>query len=103
MRRDARPRLGALADHVLITSYRGVHGQAGTPSQTGLQLDADAAIQYVTEQSAQLGIDRHLNVVARYEVGAAVAIHAAHAHLGKMAGLIAMDAFVDGGQVALPL
>ena len=60
--------------NVFILSYRGYGNSEGNPSEAGIQLDAEAAIEYVFKST----IDTNKVFIFGRSLGGAVAIYTAH-------------------------
>jgi len=80
----------------LLFDYRGYGKSEGKPSEHGLNLDAEAAYAYLTEQR---GIRPGRIICFGRSLGAAVALHAALR--GKPAGVIMEAAFASMPSVAM--
>lgn len=70
---------------VFILSYRGYGLSGGVPSERGLQLDAEAAIEALLSRN---DVDPNKIVVFGRSLGGAVAIYTASKHKEKIKGLI---------------
>lgn len=77
---------------VMMLSYRGYGASGGSPSQPGLQLDSQAALDWVTQND-----DLSTSKVVLYgrSLGGAVAIHLAEKNLTKISGIIIENAFTS--------
>jgi len=81
---------------VLLFDYRGFGKSEGKPSEHGLNLDAEAAYEYLTEQR---GVRPGRIICFGRSLGAAVALHAGLR--GKPAGVIMESAFDSVPSIAM--
>jgi len=78
--------------HILLLSYRGYGHSEGSPSESGLVMDAEAGVEYVLAQS---GVDASKVFVFGRSLGGAVALSfAAHSKL-KVAAVIVENTFTS--------
>eukprot|EP00472_Partenskyella_glossopodia_P003037 CAMPEP_0197526054 /NCGR_PEP_ID=MMETSP1318-20131121/16098_1 /TAXON_ID=552666 /ORGANISM="Partenskyella glossopodia, Strain RCC365" /LENGTH=296 /DNA_ID=CAMNT_0043080007 /DNA_START=218 /DNA_END=1108 /DNA_ORIENTATION=+ len=80
----------AVKCNIFILDYRGYGNSSGSPSETGLILDAKAALKYVTERAP---VDSENILVFGRSLGGAVAIALAEKHQEKIRGLIVENTF----------
>jgi len=84
----------SLKANVLIIDYRGFGSSTGMPSENGLQIDAEAALNYVLKCPL---IDHSKIFVYGKSLGAAVALYCTLNHQKQIQGLIMENAFLDVG------
>lgn len=84
-------RLAETGANVLLVGYRGYGRSQGRPSEKGLYLDAQAAINYVVED---LGFKKEDVFLLGQSLGSAIAIDAAQHQ--KLGGLILITPFPSG-------
>ena len=77
---------------VLMLSYRGYGASEGSPTQRGLELDAEAALAWLSEGGGGDGDPARLLVMGR-SLGGAVALGLAAAHPGAFRGVIVENTF----------
>mmetsp|Transcript_1443 Transcript_1443/g.3714 ORF Transcript_1443/g.3714 Transcript_1443/m.3714 type:complete len:306 (+) Transcript_1443:276-1193(+) len=75
---------------VLMLSYRGYGASSGSPSQRGLQIDSQAALDWVLQRD---DIDTSKIVLFGRSLGGAVAVHLAAANTDKIAAVIIENSF----------
>eukprot|EP00761_Pharyngomonas_kirbyi_P013282 gb/GECH01013309.1/.p1 GENE.gb/GECH01013309.1/~~gb/GECH01013309.1/.p1 ORF type:complete len:291 (+),score=70.32 gb/GECH01013309.1/:1-873(+) len=80
-----------LGYNIFLVSYRGYGLSRGAPSESGLQRDAEAALEYLSRQRRD--IDGKKIFVFGRSLGGAVGIHLARKHQEKIAGLIIENTF----------
>lgn len=92
----ARRILQAKDCNVLMVSYRGYSGSEGRPSEGGLRLDAQAALDYLHVRRAA-EIDKSRIVLLGNSLGGAAAIDLAsrEGNQGKFSGLILENTFLN--------
>ncbi|XP_072037872.1 protein ABHD13-like [Amphiura filiformis] len=80
--------------NILAVDYRGYGKSEGVPSEEGLYVDAEAAVNYLHSRS---DIDQSAIILFGRSLGGAVAVHiAAHRHnRDKLAGLILENTFTS--------
>jgi fermentation-respiration switch protein FrsA (DUF1100 family) len=89
--------------NVLMLSYRGYGLSEGSPSETGLCIDAQTALDYVTSHPY---LQKTPVILYGQSIGGAVAIHLASRKSSKIAGLILENTFTNLPRLvphALPL
>ncbi|KAH7921997.1 alpha/beta-hydrolase [Leucogyrophana mollusca] len=89
--------------NVLMLSYRGYGHSEGSPSETGLCLDAQTALDYITSHP---DLSKTPVVLYGQSIGGAVAIHLASRNPSKIAALILENTFTNLPRLvpnALPL
>lgn len=91
----ARMLVHELQSHVLLLSYRGYGASEGNPTESGIKMDARAAIKYVLERQ---DVDPKRVVIMGKSLGGAVAIHAAAEH--DVAALVVENTFTCVGDMA---
>lgn len=79
--------------NVLIVSYRGYGKSEGTPSEEGLRLDAEAALDYLYFERDD--IDKTKIVAFGRSLGGAVAIRLAADHQDRVAAVIVENTFTS--------
>lgn len=86
----------ALRYNVFIYSYRGYGHSTGQPSEQGLMIDADTAMEYIAsnKQLAESSL-----VVYGRSIGGAVAIYIASQHSDQVSGMILENTFLSLPQV----
>ena len=95
---DARTLSEISSSDVLLLSYRGYGNSDGSPSESGVYQDAEAALQYATEE---LGYsERNIFVLGR-SLGSAVAVNLAQHR--NFAGIILVSPFTSGRDMASQL
>lgn len=77
---------------VFILSYRGYGASSGSPSERGLQMDAQAAMAYLL---AREDYSPRRTIVMGRSLGGAVAIYVATQYKNDMAGLIVENTFTS--------
>jgi abhydrolase domain-containing protein 13 len=77
---------------VFVLGYRGYGESHGSPTQEGLQMDADAALNHVLERS---DVDTSKIVVYGKSLGGAVALYVAAKHESKLRGAIVENTFLS--------
>lgn len=85
-----------------IISYRGYGESEGTPSEQGLKMDAEAAMEYLTGRD---DYDPQRTILMGRSLGGAVAIYAAKLHKDSYSGVIVENTFTsiqDMAPQALP-
>ncbi|KAJ7579059.1 Alpha/Beta hydrolase protein, partial [Mycena floridula] len=82
---------------VLLVSYRGYGTSSGTPSEKGLQKDAQAALDYVLAHDE---LSSRPIVVHGHSLGGAVAIDVASRNPGKISAVIVENTFMSIPDVA---
>ena len=95
MRLPEALRLSHLQTNVLLVSYRGYGKSSGSPSESGVYLDGEAAMEYV---QARLGFSFNRIIILGRSLGSAVAIEVAQHH--GVAGLILVAPFSNGRDLA---
>lgn len=88
-------RLRDLGIHVLLPDYRGYGLSEGSPTERGVQIDARAALAYLTNER---GLDPRRVILFGRSLGAAVAVELARHR--PLAGLILESAFPSAEAVA---
>ncbi|KAL6066747.1 bem46 protein, variant [Balamuthia mandrillaris] len=81
-----------LGCNVMIISYRGYGKSEGSPSEKGLQRDAQAALDYLCSLP---DIDPHKIVLFGRSLGGAVALHLAAANEDKLAAVMVENTFTS--------
>jgi abhydrolase domain-containing protein 13 len=76
---------------VFVLGYRGYGQSEGSPSQEGLQMDANAALQHVQKRT---DVDTSKIVVVGKSLGGAVALHTAALHEEKLRAAIIENTFL---------
>lgn len=76
---------------VFVLGYRGYGQSEGSPSQDGLQMDANAALEHVL---ARQDVDTSKIVVVGKSLGGAVALHTAAKHEVKLRAAIVENTFL---------
>lgn len=84
--------IAKLGCHVVLPSYRGYGKSAGTPSQEGLLLDAEAALRFAR---AQPEVDPRAIIVFGRSLGGAVAITLASRHQDEICALVLENTFTS--------
>eukprot|EP00293_Proteomonas_sulcata_P014197 CAMPEP_0184300902 /NCGR_PEP_ID=MMETSP1049-20130417/11222_1 /TAXON_ID=77928 /ORGANISM="Proteomonas sulcata, Strain CCMP704" /LENGTH=177 /DNA_ID=CAMNT_0026611747 /DNA_START=160 /DNA_END=693 /DNA_ORIENTATION=+ len=87
----------------MMVSYRGYGQSDGTPSEKGLNLDADAVLEHVVQRP---DVDPSRIILLGRSLGGAVAVHASERHPEKVKGLIVENSFTsiaDMVDVLMPL
>lgn len=77
---------------MLILAYRGYGDSEGTPSETGLALDAEATLEYALGRD---DIDKDRLFVFGRSLGGAVAIQLAMSKSNALRGLIVENTFTS--------
>lgn len=75
-----------------ILSYRGYGRSQGSPTEPGLKLDAQAALDHVL---SRVDIDTSRVILMGRSLGAAVAIHTAAKNKGRIKGLVVENTFYN--------
>lgn len=78
--------------NVFLIEYRGYGDSEGIPSESGLQLDAKAAIQYAQRLHQ---INQQKIFLFGRSLGGAVALHTAHTHGDALSGVIVENTFTS--------
>ncbi|KIJ15799.1 hypothetical protein PAXINDRAFT_162855 [Paxillus involutus ATCC 200175] len=78
--------------NVLMLSYRGYGHSEGTPSEAGLCIDAQTALDYITSHAY---LQKTPIILYGQSIGGAVAIHLASRNPTKIAGLILENTFTN--------
>ncbi|KAF7312769.1 Hydrolase-4 domain-containing protein [Mycena indigotica] len=78
--------------NVLLVSYRGFGDSAGKPSETGLQLDAQAALDYITNDPSLAALPTFLY---GFCLGGAVAIDLAARNPTAISGVVVQNTFLS--------
>lgn len=81
-----------LNTNVLLLAYRGYSRSEGTPSETGLALDADATLEYVLNRD---DIDKDRLYIFGRSLGGAVATQLAMKNSNRLKGLIVENTFTS--------
>jgi pimeloyl-ACP methyl ester carboxylesterase len=81
-----------LNTNVLILAYRGYGDSEGTPSETGLKLDAEATLEYLLSRS---DVDTSRIFVFGRSLGGAVAVQLAMSQSNHLKGLILENTFTS--------
>ena len=76
---------------IFVLGYRGYGQSEGSPSQEGLQMDANAALQHVSNRQ---DVDTSKIVVVGKSLGGAVALHTAAKHEVKLRAAIVENTFL---------
>lgn len=76
---------------VFVLGYRGYGQSEGSPSQEGLQMDANAALRHVLQRQ---DIDKSKIVVLGKSLGGAVALHMAAQHEDKLRAAVVENTFL---------
>jgi pimeloyl-ACP methyl ester carboxylesterase len=79
--------------NVLIVSYRGYGKSEGTPSEEGLKIDAQAALDYLFYERDD--IDKEKIVVFGRSLGGAVSIHLASENQDRVAAVVVENTFTS--------
>ena len=79
--------------NIFIMSYRGYGESEGEPSESGLKMDAQCALDYVFDNAERLGIDERKVFIFGRSLGGAVAIYMASKHSERIGGLIIENTF----------
>lgn len=77
--------------NVLIVSYRGYGKSSGSPTESGLKIDAQAALDYLVNERAD--IDNKKILVFGSSLGGAVAIDLAFSNQSKIWALVVENTF----------
>lgn len=80
-----------------ILSYRGYGESEGSPSENGLKMDAEAAMDYLLQRD---DVSENGTVLMGRSLGGAVAIHAAVKYKQNIAGLIVENTFASIEEMA---
>ncbi|KAG5719431.1 Protein bem46 [Termitomyces sp. T112] len=78
--------------NVLLVSYRGYAFSTGTPSERGLQIDAQTALDYVLNEPY---LARTPIILYGFSLGGAVAVHLASQNPSKITALILSNTFTS--------
>jgi len=78
--------------NILMVEYRGYGNSAGTPSEKGLQLDAQAALDFLRNRA---DIDPKKIFVFGRSLGGSVAFYLAHQNQDKICGVIVENTFTS--------
>lgn len=100
---NARDLVHQVRANVLLVSYRGYGFSEGEPSEPGLRLDGEAAIDFLAARS---DLDHSKIFVFGRSLGGAVAIHLASKHQSRLRGIILENTFTsiaDMIDVVLPV
>ena len=87
--------------NVLLLEYRGFGDSAGTPSEEGLAMDGDAALQWLRQQRHVVDAD-NLFVFGR-SLGGAVAVRLASRHSALLRGLVLENTFTSVDDMVVTL
>jgi pimeloyl-ACP methyl ester carboxylesterase len=86
--------------NILMVDYRGYGNSAGSPSEKGLMLDAQACLDYLLRRD---DIDHRKIFVFGQSLGGGVAINLAHQNQDKVCGLIVENTFSSVDDMVLVL
>ena len=93
----------SLGMNVFMVSYRGYGKSQGTPTEDGLQMDAEAVLEHVWNRP---DVDKKRVLILGRSLGGAVSVYIAQKHPEKVKGLILENTFTsiaDMVDVVLPL
>lgn len=91
---DAK-RMASLESNVFLLSYRGYGKSGGSPSEQGVYLDAQAALDYV---EYSLGFPKDRTIVFGRSIGASVAVEVSQNQ--PFAGIVLVTPFSSGKDIA---
>jgi pimeloyl-ACP methyl ester carboxylesterase len=75
-----------------MISYRGYGLSEGTPSEIGLQFDAQASLDYLLSRN---DFDKSKIIIFGQSIGGAVSIHLASQNPDKISGIIVENTFLS--------
>jgi len=78
--------------NVVLVSYRGYGSSEGSPSEAGLQMDAQAVLDHLLNR---VDIDKRKICLLGVSLGGGVAIAAAHANPGKVCAVLLENTFTS--------
>lgn len=81
--------------NILMVSYRGYGLSGGSPTENGIRLDAQAALEYLLSRDGEGKVNPTKIVVYGQSIGGAVAIYLASTSPDKIAGLIVENTFIS--------
>eukprot|EP01026_Neomeris_dumetosa_P075309 TRINITY_DN79295_c0_g1_i2.p1 TRINITY_DN79295_c0_g1~~TRINITY_DN79295_c0_g1_i2.p1 ORF type:complete len:325 (-),score=35.53 TRINITY_DN79295_c0_g1_i2:263-1237(-) len=80
---------------VLMLSYRGYGQSKGSPTQAGLQQDAQAALDYILNSDPELELDKSRIMVMGKSLGGAVTLHLAVQNQDKVRAIMVENTFTS--------